>query len=75
MVQSGDGLHGCSLSPSLRGSGLKFAMTSKRCHFLRVSLFTREWIEMVQSLRVARVLYVSLFTREWIEIVDLVAMT
>ena len=23
MVQSGDGLHGCLLSPSLRGSGLK----------------------------------------------------
>ena len=45
------------MSPSLRGSGLK-----------SVSLFTREWIEIVQSQFADLSPQVSLFTREWIEI-------
>ena len=34
----------------------------------RVSLFTREWIEIKSLLLFPRCLHVSLFTREWIEI-------
>ncbi len=37
----------------------------------RVSLFTREWIEIAFSSVVVGQLKVSLFTREWIEIVSL----
>ena len=36
---------------------------------LRVSLFTREWIEIDNSQGLPNVSAVSLFTREWIEII------
>ena len=41
---------------------------------MRVSLFTREWIEIFLSIFWAVSLRVSLFTREWIEIVEIKAL-
>ena len=55
-------------SPSLRGSGLKSRTTPKSDWFAAVSLFTREWIEIVKGRILFREGTVSLFTREWIEI-------
>ena len=56
-----------SLSPSLRGSGLK--LFRRKCMQLLhlVSLFTREWIEMSDKRAIWSDNLVSLFTREWIE--------
>ena len=57
-----------AMSPSLRGSGLKYICIPKCCFRNVVSLFTREWIEI----KICTVFWVmkpvSLFTREWIEI-------
>ena len=39
------------------------------CIMLRVSLFTREWIEMGNGRSTGNCTQVSLFTREWIEII------
>ena len=36
----------CGQSPSLRGSGLKYNLAHVVSHFIFVSLFTREWIEI-----------------------------
>ena len=36
-------------SPSLRGSGLKYCLRLPRCCGQVVSLFTREWIEIISS--------------------------
>ena len=59
-------------SPSLRGSGLKLQIFRRCCCSSRVSLFTREWIE-INSCRLERHKrkWVSLFTREWIEITQI----
>ena len=38
-------------SPSLRGSGLKSIQASKLPELRLVSLFTREWIEILKSLQ------------------------
>ena len=61
-----------SKSPSLRGSGLKLQIFRRCCCSSRVSLFTREWIE-INSCRLERHKrkWVSLFTREWIEITQI----
>ena len=40
-------------SPSLRGSGLKYSMGLNRADAAKVSLFTREWIEMLGGVRSA----------------------
>ena len=56
------------MSPSLRGSGLKFPRSYYKFILAVVSLFTREWIEMITSRPRGRFFTVSLFTREWIEI-------
>ena len=37
---------------------------------MKVSLFTREWIEILKNSPKSLGLDVSLFTREWIEILD-----
>ena len=58
----------CWKSPSLRGSGLKSSGVSKRTNLFFVSLFTREWIEMLKRHSWKPDCHVSLFTREWIEI-------
>ena len=58
----------CWKSPSLRGSGLKSSVVSKRTNLFFVSLFTREWIEMLKRHSWKPDCHVSLFTREWIEI-------
>ena len=55
-------------SPSLRGSGLKYENNATERTRTRVSLFTREWIEMTEAVEKAHWFIVSLFTREWIEI-------
>ena len=39
-----------------------------RGRFFTVSLFTREWIEILKNFIVSLSILVSLFTREWIEI-------
>ena len=36
-------------SPSLRGSGLKYHSPERESETLQVSLFTREWIEIIKS--------------------------
>ena len=54
-------------SPSLRGSGLKSHQTIQKKSWRNVSLFTREWIEMLSVGRRSACIWVSLFTREWIE--------
>ena len=41
------------------------------CFYYTVSLFTREWIEMVCNFSLGACSLVSLFTREWIEIQNL----
>ena len=56
------------MSPSLRGSGLKYRPSHRLQTFCHVSLFTREWIEMPCGERLQQLQRVSLFTREWIEI-------
>ena len=38
-----------------------------RGRFFTVSLFTREWIEILKNFIVSLSILVSLFTREWIE--------
>ena len=38
------------MSPSLRGSGLKYRLRQQRLSQFLVSLFTREWIEILSSL-------------------------
>ena len=45
-------------------------MTWKDCFPMRhlVSLFTREWIEIIRLTAFFPAVFVSLFTREWIEI-------
>ena len=55
-------------SPSLRGSGLKCQSSAGGGVLHRVSLFTREWIEIVADAIFTDGFGVSLFTREWIEI-------
>ena len=55
-------------SPSLRGSGLKSGQADQLSLPSCVSLFTREWIEIVPPVRLPLSSNVSLFTREWIEI-------
>ena len=57
-----------TMSPSLRGSGLKSEMMLPLILVLAVSLFTREWIEIIALLICPHAACVSLFTREWIEI-------
>ena len=64
-----------SKSPSLRGSGLKCPSESGFLHLPTVSLFTREWIEIVVESAVSLVRMVSLFTREWIEIKSVISQT
>ena len=56
------------MSPSLRGSGLKFVLWDQKKSNPPVSLFTREWIEISRVYLVKIPSKVSLFTREWIEI-------
>ena len=56
------------MSPSLRGSGLKSKPDLFVNQVIIVSLFTREWIEMLSVADFQRRHTVSLFTREWIEI-------
>ena len=56
------------MSPSLRGSGLKFIYPFANTLLCIVSLFTREWIEIPAQFKASAKLPVSLFTREWIEI-------
>ena len=62
---------GSGASPSLRGSGLKF-VTVAFCIIAtqKVSLFTREWIEISIPTTQNQQENVSLFTREWIEIAN-----
>ena len=55
-------------SPSLRGSGLKSHIILYSPYTIYVSLFTREWIEILYSRILDLIAFVSLFTREWIEI-------
>ena len=55
-------------SPSLRGSGLKSYTFDGGGDESWVSLFTREWIEIVWNTCKTNLYSVSLFTREWIEI-------
>ena len=43
---------------------MRFTIADK----IAVSLFTREWIEILSLVSYQHELYVSLFTREWIEI-------
>ena len=79
-------------SPSLRGSGLKWCnlvtgytgayclplyegvdwnkSEVSNCNLVKVSLFTREWIEISRSSKSCSMGLVSLFTREWIEMVQ-----
>ena len=58
-----------SVSPSLRGSGLKSCGQTTYMILRPVSLFTREWIEIQNfNLTKSKNRAVSLFTREWIEI-------
>ena len=57
------------MSPSLRGSGLKLLQRFWYPLPMSVSLFTREWIEILPDTNNARRERVSLFTREWIEII------
>ena len=57
-----------SMSPSLRGSGLKLWLRPQKQSKQRVSLFTREWIEIFSEQHCLARFCVSLFTREWIEI-------
>ena len=56
------------MSPSLRGSGLKFQHMDFYFYDFHVSLFTREWIEISNPSLGDKPIRVSLFTREWIEI-------
>ena len=58
------------MSPSLRGSGLKYHPDCIFLMLLLVSLFTREWIEISIVFSINFVSLVSLFTREWIEILS-----
>ena len=58
------------MSPSLRGSGLKYVHVCTSCLLTSVSLFTREWIEIVCQPLFPKKYFVSLFTREWIEILS-----
>ena len=62
------GLFGWIQSPSLRGSGLKSEADGFLWTASRVSLFTREWIEITTPYNPTMLYNVSLFTREWIEI-------
>ena len=55
-------------SPSLRGSGLKYRHLHSYLNPATVSLFTREWIEILADGSRLIEQLVSLFTREWIEI-------
>ena len=57
------------MSPSLRGSGLKYRLLVPPLTLRPVSLFTREWIEIPCNSARVRASQVSLFTREWIEII------
>ena len=59
-----------SVSPSLRGSGLKSAGGYSPSILEIVSLFTREWIEITAAFSSSVFASVSLFTREWIEILN-----
>ena len=66
------GHNGCKKSgksPSLRGSGLKFTRKKEFAVTFAVSLFTREWIEIISGIADSVAFCVSLFTREWIEII------
>ena len=56
------------MSPSLRGSGLKSPPIKAWQGWGEVSLFTREWIEIMCGILYVILMEVSLFTREWIEI-------
>ena len=56
------------LSPSLRGSGLKYQDNRQYAFSTSVALFTRAWIEILPSFFPCFVSYVALFTRAWIEI-------
>ena len=62
------------VSPSLRGSGLKSILRRINRADAPVSLFTREWIEILIFLSTLASTIVSLFTREWIEIADVALM-
>ena len=64
-----------TLSPSLRGSGLKSLCSVNIVKYALVSLFTREWIEIVVSFSRFCITNVSLFTREWIEIVKMFSVS
>ena len=56
------------MSPSLRGSGLKYMRCFLNAPAIYVSLFMREWIEILPLYEQRPSGAVSLFTREWIEI-------
>ena len=60
------------VSPSLRGSGLKSVFRRHSGQRRRVSLFTREWIEIKRIIQRMTDFWVSLFTREWIEMLILI---
>ena len=63
-----DDLQELDRSPSSRGSGLKLCSEREVAAFIDVSLFTREWIEILRITTSHVLPCVSLFTREWIEI-------
>ena len=60
--------------PLYEGVDWNSSNKSHRFIILIVSLFTREWIEMVKSSGISTYIFVSLFTREWIEMVCIAGM-
>ena len=54
-------------SPSSRGRGLKFLISCQPERTIKVALFTRAWIEIIELSKTIAALKVALFTRAWIE--------
>ena len=59
-----------TLSPSLRGRGLKFPCDFRSVYCSAVALFTRAWIEILAHASIIWSDPVALFTRAWIEIAN-----
>ena len=57
----------CSL-PLYEGVDWNWAVSNWPVNLVAVSLFTREWIEIIPASSIRKLFSVSLFTREWIEI-------